>query len=308
MRDLSERAAWAWDVPPDVTAPRHPRERGRDESPKGLEGGGEAKPTVTVVLDEPLVWLQLDWGALVSGSSDPSWWKGGLRAPKGFPGGSDGKESAWNAGDLYSIPGLGRSPGEGNGYPLQYTHSSILAWRIPWTEEPGRLQSMGLQRVGCNWVTNTHPPTPPTHTQAQESRASMLCGQQSSRRHYKGSYETSLSWRPSHIYHFSSSFTCLPVGCMIFFLLLKTHLSPILPHIEARKVQEGWEKQQIPGCFHSFRHLWNKTEPNVAQEAWHQVSRIVLLAFQARWRPQSWLILQEPQGILWPRAWPLELR
>ena len=36
----------------------------------------------------------------------------------GFPGGSDGEESACNAGDLGSIPGLGRSPGEGNGYPL----------------------------------------------------------------------------------------------------------------------------------------------------------------------------------------------
>ena len=39
----------------------------------------------------------------------------------GFPGGSDGKESACNAGDLGSIPGLGRSPGEGNGNPLQYS-------------------------------------------------------------------------------------------------------------------------------------------------------------------------------------------
>ena len=39
----------------------------------------------------------------------------------GFPGGSDGKESACNAGDLSSIPGLGRSPGEGNGNPLQYS-------------------------------------------------------------------------------------------------------------------------------------------------------------------------------------------
>ena len=39
----------------------------------------------------------------------------------GFPGGSDGKESSCNAGDLASIPGLGRSPGEGNGYPLQYS-------------------------------------------------------------------------------------------------------------------------------------------------------------------------------------------
>ena len=39
----------------------------------------------------------------------------------GFPGGSDGKESACNAGDLGFIPGLGRSPGEGSGYPLYYT-------------------------------------------------------------------------------------------------------------------------------------------------------------------------------------------
>ena len=39
----------------------------------------------------------------------------------GFPGGSDRKESACNAGNLGSIPGLGRSPGEGNGYPLQYS-------------------------------------------------------------------------------------------------------------------------------------------------------------------------------------------
>jgi len=46
--------------------------------------------------------------------------------PSGFPGGSDGKESACNAGDLGLIPGLGRSPGEGHA-----THSSILIWRIP---------------------------------------------------------------------------------------------------------------------------------------------------------------------------------
>ena len=39
----------------------------------------------------------------------------------GFPGGSSDKESAYNAGDLGSIPGLGRSPGEGKGYPLQYS-------------------------------------------------------------------------------------------------------------------------------------------------------------------------------------------
>ena len=61
----------------------------------------------------------------------------------GFPGGSDGEESACNARDPGSIPGLGRSPGEG-----MATHSSILARRIPQTEEPGGLQYIGRQRAG----------------------------------------------------------------------------------------------------------------------------------------------------------------
>ena len=52
------------------------------------------------------------------------------------------KESVCNTGDLGLIPGSGRSPGNGTA-----THSSILAWRIPWTQEPGGLQSMGSQRV-----------------------------------------------------------------------------------------------------------------------------------------------------------------
>ena len=99
----------------------------------------------------------------------------------GFPHSSVGKESTCNAGDLSSIPRSGRSSGEGIGYPLQYywvslvaqlvknlpakqetqvqslgqedplekemaTHSSTLAWKIPWTEESGGLQSMRLQR------------------------------------------------------------------------------------------------------------------------------------------------------------------
>ena len=64
---------------------------------------------------------------------------------RGLPSSSVGKESACNAEDLGSTPGLGRSPAEGNSNPLH-----ILAWRIPWTEEPGGLQSMGLQGVGHN--------------------------------------------------------------------------------------------------------------------------------------------------------------
>ena len=103
-------------------------------------------------------------------------------ASLGFPGSSVGKESACSAGDPRLITGSGRSPGEGIGCPLQYSwgslvaqmvknlpamwetwvqslvwedpveedmasHSSILAWRIPWTEEPGGLQSTGSHRV-----------------------------------------------------------------------------------------------------------------------------------------------------------------
>ena len=101
----------------------------------------------------------------------------------GFPGSSADKESACNTGDSSSIPGLGTSAGKGIAYPLQYscaslvvqlvknppamwetwdqslvwedplekemaTHSSTLAWRIPWTKEPGGLQSTGSQKVG----------------------------------------------------------------------------------------------------------------------------------------------------------------
>ena len=66
-----------------------------------------------------------------------------------FPGSSDGKASAYNAGDL--VRSLGWED------PLEKemaTHSSILAWKIPWTEEPGRLQSIGLQRVEHDWATS----------------------------------------------------------------------------------------------------------------------------------------------------------
>ena len=77
----------------------------------------------------------LGWG-------DP-WRRDGLPTPVflGFPGGSGGKESACNVGDLGLIPELGRSPGEGNGYPLQYSglenpmdcvvHGVTKSWRRP---------------------------------------------------------------------------------------------------------------------------------------------------------------------------------
>ena len=117
----------------------------------------------------------------------------------GFPGSSAGKESACNAGDPGSIPGSVRSPGEGRGYPIQYSWAFLVSqmvknspamqetwvrdpgsipgfdpwvgkipWRrawqptpvfllgeSPWTTEPGRLQSMGSQRVGYNWAQHS---------------------------------------------------------------------------------------------------------------------------------------------------------
>ena len=70
---------------------------------------------------------------------------------EGFSDCSDSKESAGNAGDQGSIPGLQRYPQKG-----MAIHSSILTWRLPWTEEPSELQSMELQKVRHDWVTNIH--------------------------------------------------------------------------------------------------------------------------------------------------------
>ena len=80
----------------------------------------------------------------------------------GFSGGSVVKNPPANGGDVGSIPGWGRSPGEGNSNPLPY--SSILAWEISWAEEPGGLQSMGSQEsdmtqddnICIDYVHNRH--------------------------------------------------------------------------------------------------------------------------------------------------------
>ena len=62
---------------------------------------------------------------------------------EGFPGGSEVKASACNVGDLGSVPGSGRAPGEGNGNPLQYSCLENSMDR-----GAGQLQSMGSQKVG----------------------------------------------------------------------------------------------------------------------------------------------------------------
>ena len=69
-----------------------------------------------------------------------------------LPCGSDDKESACHAGDPGLNPGLERSPGEGNGYPLQYSCLENPMDRGAWWA----IQSMGSQWVGHDWATNTH--------------------------------------------------------------------------------------------------------------------------------------------------------
>ena len=87
------------------------------------------------------------WHALIHGVAK-SWTRlSDWTELKDFPGGPESKASAYNARNPGSDPGSGRSPGEGNGNPLRYS-----CLEVPWTEEPGRLQFMGLQRVRLNWA------------------------------------------------------------------------------------------------------------------------------------------------------------
>ena len=93
-------------------------------------------------------WGQPEQGAGLNEGMWPSPHKGTFREGQyhqAFPGGSDGKESACNVGDWVQSLSWEDPREEG-----MATHCSILAWRTPWTEEPGGLQSMGSQRVGGN--------------------------------------------------------------------------------------------------------------------------------------------------------------
>ena len=70
---------------------------------------------------------------------------------RGFPCGSAGKESARNVGDLGSIPGLGRSPGEGKGYPLQYSGLENFGLCGPW----GHKESDTTEQLSLHWQFKT---------------------------------------------------------------------------------------------------------------------------------------------------------
>ena len=107
-------------------------------------GEGNGNPLQCSCLETPR-----DWGAwwaviygVAQGRTRLKWLSSSSSSS-----GSNHKESACNTRDQSSVPGLRRCPGEGNGNPLQYACP-------PWTEEPGRLQSMGSQRGGHEGATN----------------------------------------------------------------------------------------------------------------------------------------------------------
>ena len=98
-----------------------------------------------------------------------------------FASGSDGKESVWNAGDLGSIQLFDLLP-------------SILAWRIPWTEEPGRVPSVGSPRVGHDWATNTVD----VDLQFENYRCTLI--------------SSALPWPHPHLHFLSFCMECVPLG------------------------------------------------------------------------------------------------
>ena len=109
--------------------------------PPGVTARGVRMENLSKVLAQGAsVYPSVNWGSFTDLDSEGGWkvWFKHLTLNMGFPDGSVVKNLPANAEDLGSIPGSGRSPGEGNGNPLQHH-----AWRIPWTKKPGGLQSWG---------------------------------------------------------------------------------------------------------------------------------------------------------------------
>ena len=100
---------------------------GREEDNRGRDGWMASPTQSTWVWAGSGRWWRVMWD-----ESNATEWLNHKNGPCRFPHWPRCKESACNARDTSSIPGPGRSPGEGNGKP-----SSMLAWEIPWTEKPG---------------------------------------------------------------------------------------------------------------------------------------------------------------------------
>ena len=90
------------------------------------------------------------------GSHSYSWNLMSYILKMGFPHSSVSKESACNTGDPGLIPGSGRFPGEGSGYPFQYSCLKNSMGRGSWRAQIGAWRSMGSQIIEHDWATNTH--------------------------------------------------------------------------------------------------------------------------------------------------------
>ena len=91
----------------------------------------------------------------------------GISSCSGFPGGSEGEASARNAGDLGSTPGSGRSPGEGNGNPLQYSNASADAGEEGRARGSFRLRKQSFGNTGKDSDVTHRADDPRTHTESR---------------------------------------------------------------------------------------------------------------------------------------------
>ena len=138
------------------------------------------KPTSLMSLALAVIFTtRATWDALTKKKQD-------LPNTRGFPEGSDSKESACSAGDLGSIPGSGRSPGEGNGYPLQYSclenpHGQrSLAGYSPWDRKEWDMTerlTLSLSNTSLLVITTARSLKPFTHTDQKFSCTSSLAGE-----------------------------------------------------------------------------------------------------------------------------------
>ena len=115
-----------------------------------------------------------------------------------------GKESTCQAVDVGSIPGSGRSTGEGNGNSLQYFFTwkkNFLTWKIPWIEEPGGLQSMGLQRVGHNWAAEQQQQYTSYHTNIHITLTVQTYIHKTHTIQNAQMYSTPLTWKHTSTHH-----------------------------------------------------------------------------------------------------------
>ena len=150
-----------------------------------------------------------------------------------------------NAGDLRgvgSVPGLGRSSGEGNGNPVQYSClNRVLDTRIPWAEEPGRLQAMGLQsrtrlKSLSAYAQKNSPQTRPVQSGARRSNKEEL-SHESPDRSFQKSYSYRGLW-PQRDRDPTTPLQPQTLGCCEPWIIFQSAQEELHIHVEESKGRE----------------------------------------------------------------------